>query len=530
MSDEAKAVVTKTRKKRQATPNLECPYFVDLRTPHTTESSGHLAELCGEFNQAYDAWHATVRQHFTDGGARKDVPAFDAANFADPNKGAMTQKQYAALVDEWNAGDGKVQFPPRYNPALVELAHLMNARSLRRGAVKKHSRAPKSWDETELGSWLEMDEDGNNTIPSGYFFDDALPRRCHAKRAEDLITDPETNILTIGNNRYAVGDGTGVRSAPFLVWATDRGNYRAGDDARKRLSLSGNKDIVDLVFRIEDRANNGGGVTVKANWKENIREVVFLPGQAMTAGFLFDGEKRLTASEIRKLDANAKGIKFKTVRQVLDGPIVGKLVSRETLWTEIQSVEGSSGIKKLRERGGRSEDEQRNTPQNKSITNLLVTCRVDPIEAYPFGFRAAQCDMVPYVVHSVDDDFAMGIVIGDRQNQEHNIGVRQAKANAKPEEAEEAEEDVVKGGSTPATEPAKPKKTRKTKKAVAAPKTTEKKTSKPKRTKKAVAAEIVEEAAVMNETEVSEPEVEETAVESNSETESVVEETDAVAN
>ena len=524
MSDEAKAVVTKTRKKRQATPNLECPYFVDLRTPHTTESSGHLAELCGEFSKAYDAWHSTVRQHFADGGARKDVPVFDPKNFADPNKGAMTQKQYATLVDEWNAGDNKVQFPPRYNPALVELAHLMNARSLRRGAVKKHPRAPKSWDETELGSWMEMDEDGNNTIPSGYFFDDALPRRCHAKRAEDLVTDPELNIFTIGNNRYVVGDGTGVRSAAFLVWATDRGNYRAGDDARKRLSLAGNKDIVDLVFRIEDRANNNGGVTVKATWKENIREVVFLPGQALTAGFLFDGENRLTASEIRKLDANAKGIKFKTVRQVLDGPIVGKLVSRENLWTEIQSIEGSGGIKKLRERGGRSEDEQRNTPQNKSITNLLVTCRVDPIEAYPFGFRAAQCDMVPYVVHSVDDDFAMGIVIGDRQNQEHNIGVRQAKANAQPEEAEE---DVAVEGSTPATETAKPKKSRKVK---STPKTTEKKASKPKRTKKAtkaVAVETTEEAPVVEEeTDVSEPAFVEMA-ESDSEAESV-EETDAV--
>jgi len=451
----AKKAKRKASVKKNKTPALSCPNIVDLRTPHSTESSGRLASAFTTFAEKVAAWKAEVRKHFAGGGKASDLPQFEAKHFLDANKGIMSQKAFDKLVDAWNDSDGVV-FPPRYNPVLVDLIHEMNATSIRRGLLSKHPRQPSNWDEKQWGPWNLLDEDGEHTIPSGWFFDKAMPRRCHAETAEKLVEDHAKNILTFGNNRYVVGDGTTVRCSPMLVWATARGNYRAGDSARKRMSIAGNKDVTDVVFRVEDRPNNGGGVTVKGNWGD-IAELVFLPGQALTAGFLFDAKgKRLTAKAIRALDGDTKGLKFKTVRQVLDGPIVGKAITRDKLWAEIQTIEGNKGIKRLREREGRSESEEvDSTPQNKTMTNLKVTTRVSPNEAFPFGLRAAQCDMVPYIINDEEGDFLMGIVIGDRSNLDHNVGVNEAKAEV--EEVEEVEE-------TPA-----PKKSRKKKPSDAAP-------------------------------------------------------------
>ncbi|MHA2279681.1 MAG: hypothetical protein ACXAC5_02140 [Promethearchaeota archaeon] len=429
--------------KRNRTPALECPKIADFRTPHPTDSSGRLATTLGTFVERKEAWTKGVRKHFAESGAKKDIPKFNANHFPECNKGVMSQAAFDKLVDAWNAEE-EVTFFPRYNPVLVDLVHAMNARSLRRGSVTRHPKPPSNWSDKTWGSWFLPDDEGGRTIQSGWFFDTAMPRRCHAKRAEELVTEPEKNILTLGNNRYVVGDGTTVRSAVMLVWATARGNYRAGDDARKRMSLAGNSDAVDVVFRIEDRANNGGGVTVKADWGD-INEVVFMPGQVLTAGFLFgSGKKPLTAKQIRALGEVAKGLKFKTVRQVLDGPIVGKPIGWDRLWTEIQKIEGKGGLKRLREREGRSDSEVDVTPQHKSQTNLKVTTRVSPNEAFPFGFRAAQCDMVPFTVNEADGEFSMGIVIGDRSNFRHNVGVHEAKAEEAETEVEVEVEEAPK--------------------------------------------------------------------------------------
>jgi hypothetical protein len=426
----AKKAARKSSKKQNKTPALQCPYTVDLRFPYPTAASGKLAAQKAAFAEKVVDHKKEVRAHFAGGGKAADVPVLDPKHFINPNKLAMTPKQLANLGDDY--------MPPRYNPVLVDLIHEQNATHIRRGLVSKHPKAPKDWDEKVWGPWAETVEYDDGTTeeePSGWFFDTSMPRRTHAETAEKLVEDHAKNILTIGNNRYVVGDGTNVRCAAMLVWATSRGNYRAGDSARKRMSIAGNKDIPDVVFRIEDRANNDGGVTVKADWGD-VNEVVFMPGQALTAGFLFDAKgKRLTAKQIRGLAEDAKGIKFKTVSSVMGGPIVGKAITREALWNEIQTIEGKGGIKKLREREGRSENEEVDrTPQNKTITNLKVTCRVSPAEAFPFAFRAAQCDMVPYIVNDDEGDFSMGVVIGDRSNFTHNVGVNEAKS----EEAEEA--------------------------------------------------------------------------------------------
>ena len=427
-----------------------CPTIIDMRRPHSTESSCEIAKELTDFHLKSGEYEASVRSHYFGGGLKKDVPQFDPKNFPNPNSRMITENVYNDLVDDWNNGK-TVVFGPRYNPILVELCHEMKAIHLRRGFIKKHPNAPKNWDESKFGSWNLLDEDGERSIPSGWFFDKILPRRVHAKNVSSLISDIEANVVTIGQTRYVVGDGTNIRSAPMLVWATKRGTYRFGDHARKQLSLFGNKDVSDIVFRVEDRATNGGGVVLKANWGE-IKEVVVLPGQALTAGFLFNANgDRLTSKEIRlSVENETTGIRFKTIRQTLGSPIISKSIPLFDIWVKIQELMSAKEMTKVRQRGSRSGNEVKTTPQNRVLYNLQVTCRVSPAEAYPFGFWAAQCDMVPFVQYDAEtDEFSMGIVIGDRSNYEYNVGVQQANAAIEVDDEDEDEEDEFFETETP---------------------------------------------------------------------------------
>lgn len=431
----------KGKGKTNVTPKLECPIIADSTRPHTTESSGRLATKLLTFKEAYGSWKASVREAFSKADAAGEtavLPIFPESKFPNPNTGQLSRKQTETLQDAYaEAEPGEVKLWPRYNPIAVDTIHAVNAKSLRRGAVKTHSKPPKDWDEESHGSWYHRweDEDGETIKePSGWFLDEKMPRRCHAERIENLITNPDENILTFGNLRVVCGEGTHDKAAAFLVWQTSGGSYRDGDEARKRMSLAGNKLVRDVVFKIEDRPNNGGGFTVKGDWA-NVRELVFMPGQVLTAGHLFDSKgNMLTAKEIRALDGDTKGLKFKT----LDEPIVGKVIPWSKLWAEIK-VAGKAAIKRMRERDGRSPDYETGSVERRSITNICVNGRrVDPGEQNPFGLKGGQIHMPAFIVADGNGDvneghFGMGVVIGERANSSRNVGVHEAKGEIEVE-------------------------------------------------------------------------------------------------
>jgi len=141
-----KAAKRKPNAKANKTPALECPIKMDLRTGQSTEASGKLATSLVTIAGQIVEHKASVRKHFADGGKVGDVPEFDPKHFVDSNKSCMTQKEYDKEVDRYNAGED-VEFPPRYNPVVVDLAHTQNAVTLRRGALSKHPSPPKDWDE-----------------------------------------------------------------------------------------------------------------------------------------------------------------------------------------------------------------------------------------------------------------------------------------------------------------------------------------------------------------------------------------------
>lgn len=423
-----------TKKKAVSEPNLTpklttCPYVAEFTQPHPTESSGKLASKLTDLLAAIKEWTTNVRKAYA---AKTNVPDFPISKFVNPNFGKLSRSAYDKIVAIYESGED-IEFLPRYNPILVDLVHAQRCVSLRRGCKKNNGEPPKNWDNKKYGSWYhEYDEDGKTVKDASlWFFDKKMPRRCHAETAESLVENPKDNILTFSGNRYVVGTGTHDEAAAFMIWGTSHGNYRAGDRTRKRMSLAGIKEVRDIVFKIEDKPNNGGGVTVVGEWQD-IKEMVYMPGQVLTAGFLSANGKKLTAKEIRGLDSDTKNLKFK----VLDAPIIGEAIAWDDMWADIQSA-NRAAIKAMKDRDGRSEEYEAGDPQTKSITNILVNAkRSQPSEQFPFGLRSSQAHMIAYVVATGDGKmeegyFKVGVVIGARANTPYNVGVHKAKSKSK---------------------------------------------------------------------------------------------------
>jgi len=212
-------------RKKSVVPLLVSPDPVDLRTGQPTEALGRLATATLACEEKVNEWKSSYRKHIANGGKASDAPVFDPKHFVNPNKTVLSQKVYDDKVDRHNEGED-IAFLPRFNPVMAKLCRLMNAVTLRRGILKRHSKPPADYNEKRWGSWYLLDENGEHTIPSGWFFDKKRPRPCVKSRVEEMVIDPEKNILTFGNHRYIVGNssksaamvGLGNRSGQFSCW------------------------------------------------------------------------------------------------------------------------------------------------------------------------------------------------------------------------------------------------------------------------------------------------------------------------
>ncbi len=434
MAKNEKKTKPKVAQKTTKRPKLHCDQVVDMRWRLNTEQSGKLALALAAFREKVAEWKKS--------GSTEPL---DQKHYPDIGNYQLTRKQQEALAAREYEGEDVAL--PTYHPILLDAVTEMGATSIR--FSQKQTSPPRNWDEAIHGSWYELNEEDERVAPSGWAFFDKAPRRVHSKKVEAHITDPEKNILTFGHTRYVVGDGTSIRMAPILVSGPLRGNFKAGDTVTKRIALAGNKDAIDMVFRIEDKPNNGGAFILKGKWDFGIKEVPVMPGQALTVGFLFDSNgKRLTAKAIRGLDGDTKGLKFKTVTQVLGGPLHGKWVGQEKVCDELEVVD-KENLKKMKERGGRSEDYEANLPRDKSITNRGTTCRVSPHITFCHGFRSAMVDMVPAKRRAADGGWEYTVILGDRSNSEYS-------APDEKEVTEEKKSPKKKATRKAAAKPAKP--------------------------------------------------------------------------
>ncbi len=420
MKTKAKA---KVKVKANVIPKFASEEILNTRLPLSTEAMGRLAAALTAFEEKVVTWKAACKKHYADGGKLSDLPA--QPTMPDPNKGAMSQTSYEKLLDRIADGESGVHDIAWYNPVRTDMARRLHCGFLRKSNDQK--KAPSNWDTNLWGNWKHEDTDGEFSIPSGLIADTVSPRLQHATSVERLVVDPKKNILTLGSNRFVVGDNTLKGCAAMLLRPQTGGNYLAGDLARRRMSIAGNVDALAVVFKVEDKANNGGGVTIKGNWTPHVNEIVFMPGQALTPGFLHDAKgKRLDAKAIRASDG--KGLKFKP----LTTPIVCKAIPWDRLWKEIQVI-GKESISDMRKRDGRSEEYEKGSPQENSKTNLGTTRRVAPTGPNCFGFRAAQCGVVPYYI---TEDDAQGVVIGSRGT--HPYDVKKPKKVVAPKAAKKA--------------------------------------------------------------------------------------------
>jgi len=402
---------------RKSLPKLEFPFTADLRTGLPVEAAVKQAEGMLKFNVAKDEWQKACRVARSTGDP---LPEFKG-KFVNPNTGRITPKAKKDLIQKWNDGEN-VSVPPLFSPFTASmLADQDCERVLRRG---NKSEPPKDWDEKTHGSWWETDENGEKS-PSRWYVDKDPPRN-PIDKAEKLVADPDKNIITVGNARYVVGGGSYEDSSVFMINAhRPKTNNGSIERTRKAMCLKGMKGLANLVFKIEDKPNNGPLFVVKID--AHGTEACFLPGQVMTPGYLSDGDKELTAKQIRALGDDAKGIRFKAISAA--DPMLTPIVPFKEMWPEIRKAEGKKGITALREREGPSGEDADH--QKKTITNCGTQCRLDAGRKYaPFGFKFVAIGMVPIHVGNADDTFGQGIVIGARNNEDYGLTCQEAKRAA----------------------------------------------------------------------------------------------------
>ncbi len=418
----------KGSKRPRLVPKLKLDVEGDWRFGMFSEATGRIATKLAAFVTAKAEWAEACRAAHAAG---EKLPDFPTSKIPDPNSGSLARKPWEALVKRWNAGEDEVLFPPTYNPVLVDLVKALECPHIRK-SNKDSVRRPGWWNDEEYGPWNTLDSDGEYTWPSRWYRETKTPRRVHAVKAEELVENPDKNIVKVGNARYVVGNGTHGGAAVFLCNAHEAGkNYGHIERQRKRLSLAG-QDVKDIVFRIEERANCGGAVRLTIDTDGN--EICFMPGQAMTPGRLLTARgTKLDAKAIRSLE-DGKGVKFEAI--TVKDPMVCPLVSfDEKLWPAVKEAEGGKGVKKLRERKARGSAEKA-TPEGKTRTNSRTLCRVTPTEFHPFGAKSLEMGMIPYFSFDADGNMSQGVVIGARSNFYYNVTKQEARRVAREADGE----------------------------------------------------------------------------------------------
>ncbi len=472
--------VKKAKRKSSARnniPPLKHPDVIcDRRRPLPFEVFASWSERLVQLWADIDEWKKQCKKAFAEGKSVKDLPVFPVSKIPNMNAGRWSRVTKEKAVDANNealeAGKTPPGYPPTYSPVEQEMISAIGCTVLRQGQLpekpkdwddKKQGlwkesagkpggiKAPKGWDDKKYGSWFHLDENGERTIPSRWVIDSSAQRGCH-QSVDKQVENPSDNIVTLGGVRYVIGAGSKASDAAlYQIDCSERGNYGAIWDVRRRLGMAKSKGIANLVWRIEDRPNEGACVKIDMGGG-NFN--FFMPGQSATPGYLTNGDgKELTAAQIRKaVEEETKGIKFK----VLKDPIVSETITLDDAFPEIKKA-------------------YRQSKRENTERNACVQCRVHHDEGFAFGFRGASVGIVPFYRWSFDGSkyhLSIGQVVGLRQNADYNVGKQESKLayyEANPKEEKPAAKPKA---EKPKAEkkPAKPK--------------AEKKAAKPKAEKK----------------------------------------------
>ena len=457
----AVADTKKDRKPRQTLPAITTDQVVNSHLPLTAEGTEAMGQAYVEvFLPAVAAWKVEAKAAQVAG---KAIPEFPQKAIPNLNKGRMSHSAWMKLLAE-RAEDPDVILPPMYNIIQNEFIRATNAPFVRKVTKAKAPSQPSDWDVKAQGPWHRLDSEGNE-VPSYWTIDRTKTRSFHGQAIESIMArnceTPEDNIVTIGSSRYVIGTAPGFDgSAIFLLNPQETGkngnsNYYNNAEQACRASLAGNKDIANVVFRIEDKTNSAGGTLVCLPLDEYGTKFYTFPGWATTPGYLQQDGKTLTQVQIRKLGDKAKGVKFVAIK--ISDPIVGEKISWTDLWPLIRKAEGKKGAAAMNARPTKAEDAK---PRDKAYVNINVQCRLKPEEFFPFGFRFVSLGWAMSYIADVTGARSYRVIVGCRDNWGYCVTQNDAKHQAA--ETAEAEVETVVEPPAPKAAP-KPKAKAKTK-------------------------------------------------------------------
>ncbi len=454
------------KKRKRLVPVIVSDQFVDFRTPRRAADVKVTAEAIHDWNVRMVAWREKCRAISTEGNG-KTFPACPKA--PNPNRGLLTQPQFDKWKETYNAGEEVEEVFAAYQPVIVQLAADAGMTGVYHGQAAKHKNQPKDW-KKEYGEFRP----GDFLAGPGC---KAQIRICHARDVRRLVDDRKENVVTIGSREYAVGTGGADGSVVKITCAQSSGTYEAVSVQRMFESTARLPGLANLVAQI-----NNSVTTIEL--VDGI-EVVFLPNQLMTLGYLVENGKPLSPAQVRKIaEEGSKAPKFEPIKE--NNPAMrGTVIQWSDLWKATQAELGQSGVATLAARKGRSG--KKGDARNKAFVNAGVTLRIHPEAHFCFGIAAMQIHSVPFLVCSNDADMKTGkgcghgVAIGYRTNVDLNVTVREAKraTTAKPDKP---------------VKTTKPKSEKKT--AVPKPKVVKKAAAKADNSKKTAKAKTVKKATI----------------------------------
>jgi hypothetical protein len=390
----------------------------------------------------------------------------ESVTASDVNGGRMSVTQVERLWGIWNEEKGAFlpeasmnaaiargesvknipSVPAQHQPVLIAAAKALGMNFAYAGQPARAKRQPSSWP-SDLPSWKP-----------GYTIGTAGGRSQALKDVRRNVVDPDTHLVQLGSFQYVIGDDK--RSAVFsLHGSKGESTYAFNVYAVKSLAFRGReKDLANLVFQIN---NSVATVPTSGDGTSPGCQVVYLPNQVATAGYLMRDGKTMTYAQIAKAAeaGDAKGIRFKP----LSDPIIGNGVTQRQLLAAVRKM---MDAKATADADGKTawarwleaymNDEE--AALDAIWTNAQVQTRNNPMVLYCFGLRNSVTDMPLAIVFGDDrHDKRITCIVGQRCGDELTASSREALAIAVEEEIEEVKEESAPKAKSKAKSKSKPK-------------------------------------------------------------------------
>ena len=312
----------------------------------------------------------------------------DSGGTPNLDQGLYSKTEAQALWKESEEGNGR--FPYMYDPVVMELGMSRGALFGVEGQESKNSRQPKEWP-SKFGDWK----------PS---FKLDKGRLCHNLDLDKEASIVEGALVTVGKDRYIVGTtGADGIPAPLCITGSKRGNFAANERVKDRLSFVDSDGKCIMVKESGDKVTQTEFNTVVMQINRTAQivtfedggKIVFRANRTGTWGFLLQDGKVLTASQIRKLDGDAKvtfqPLKERWIGRAFDKSEFSTAIVKEMKTSDIWEYEDGtkSSLLDRYEAVKTKEGKKKESAAESAWKQLGTQSRQNPDSKTPYGLRYA---------------------------------------------------------------------------------------------------------------------------------------------